>query len=152
MDQQLIWNYYHYCVRTERKRMLTFQNYWMLAVVDYMLFMQLSVQDARLQIGKQKDSSEHFGICSMIHQQEEMTTQQWLGQQSFLWNSVWVEDDRVAERALEIWPNDEKYMKHVLKEPKSKQPTSASYSTIQKATKDVLVSASYKFLCTFPKS
>ena len=41
----------------------------------------------------------------------------------------WVEDDK-AERTLEIWPNVEKYIKHVLKEPKSKQPTSASYSTI----------------------
>ena len=32
-------------------------------------------------------------------------------------------------------------MKYILKEPKSKQPTSASYSTIQKACKDVLVPA-----------
>ena len=53
----------------------------------------------------------------------------------------WVEDDRVAERALEIWPNVKKYIKHVLKEPKYKQPTSTSYSTIQKSTKDVLVPA-----------
>ena len=52
-----------------------------------------------------------------------------------------IEDDRVAERGLEIWQNVEKYIKHVLKEPKNKQPTSASYSTIQKATKDVLVPA-----------
>ena len=52
----------------------------------------------------------------------------------------WIED-RVAERALEIWPNIEKYIKHLLKEPKSKQPKSASYSTIQKPYKDVLVPA-----------
>ena len=76
MDQELIGNYYHCCVRTERKRMLTFQNYWVLSVVDYMLLMQISVQDAGLHIGKYKDSSEQYGICSMIHQQEEMTTQQ----------------------------------------------------------------------------
>ena len=73
----------------------------------------------------------------------------------------WVEDSRVAERALEIWPNVEKYIKHVLKEPKSKQPTSASYWTIQKATKDVLVPAKLQvfvyiskvlkpFLCEVP--
>ena len=53
----------------------------------------------------------------------------------------WIEDDRVSERVLEIWPNVEKYIRHVLKEPKSKQPTSASFSTIEKATKDVLVPA-----------
>ena len=53
----------------------------------------------------------------------------------------WVEDDRVVERALEIWPNVEKYIKHIFKDPKIKQPTSASYSTIQKDTKNVLVLA-----------
>ena len=53
----------------------------------------------------------------------------------------WVEDGRVAERALEIWPNVEKYINHVLKQPKSKQPTSASFSTVEKAMKDVLVPA-----------
>ena len=34
-----------------------------------------------------------------------------------------------------------KYVKHILKEPGSKQPTKASYSTIQKSTKDVQVPA-----------
>ena len=50
-------------------------------------------------------------------------------------------DDRVAYRSLESLANVEKYIKHVLKEIKNKLPTSASYSTIQKATKDVLVPA-----------
>ena len=53
----------------------------------------------------------------------------------------WIKDDRVAERTLEIWPNVEKYIQQMLKEPKSKQPTSASFSTIENATKDVLVLA-----------
>ena len=53
----------------------------------------------------------------------------------------WIEDSRVAERALEIWPNIEKYIKHLLMQPKSKQPMSASYSTIKEASKDVLVPA-----------
>ena len=52
-----------------------------------------------------------------------------------------IEDSRVAERALEMWPNIEKYNKHLMKEQKSKQPKSASYSTIQKACKDILVPA-----------
>ena len=53
----------------------------------------------------------------------------------------WVEDDRVAQRALEIWPNVQKYIKEVLKWSKSKQPTSASFATIAKATKDALLPA-----------
>ena len=53
----------------------------------------------------------------------------------------WVEDDKVAQRALEIWPNVEKYIKEVLKQSKSKQPTSASFATIAKATKDLLLPA-----------
>ena len=53
----------------------------------------------------------------------------------------WVEDDKVAQRALEIWPNVQKYIKEVLKRSKSKQPTSASFATIAKATKDVLLPA-----------
>ena len=54
----------------------------------------------------------------------------------------WVEDEKIAQRALEIWPNVEKYMKHVLKgQFKSKQPTSASFSTIQKAIQDPLIVA-----------
>ena len=47
----------------------------------------------------------------------------------------------MAERALEIWPNFEKYVNHILKEPKSKQPKSASFSTVEKAMKDLLVRA-----------
>ena len=53
----------------------------------------------------------------------------------------WVEDDKVAQRALEIWPNVEKYIKEVLKGSKNKQPTSASFATIAKATKDLLLPA-----------
>ena len=52
-----------------------------------------------------------------------------------------MEDDKVAQRALEIWPNVQKYIKEVLKRSKSKQPTSAFFATIAKATKDVLLPA-----------
>ena len=52
MDQGLIGNYFQFYVKQDRRMMLIFQNYWKLAVVDYMLFMQPSVQDARLPIGK----------------------------------------------------------------------------------------------------
>ena len=42
---------------------------------------------------------------------------------------------------MEIWPNVQTYIKEVLKPFKSKQPTSASFVTIDKATKDVLLPA-----------
>ena len=53
----------------------------------------------------------------------------------------WVEDEMVAQRAIEIWPNIEWYIAHVFKETKSKHPTSASFTTVQKATKDPLLVA-----------
>ena len=53
----------------------------------------------------------------------------------------WVEDEKVAERAIEIWPNTEQYITHVLKETKNKHPTSASFTTVQKGTKDPLLVA-----------
>ena len=106
------------------------------------IVLQLSVQDARLQIGKQKNSSEHYGIWSMIYQQEGMTMQQWLGQQSFLWNSVHPNSRR--------WQSSWKSFRNLAKcrkihqtciEGIKEQKPSASYSTIQKVTKDVLVPA-----------
>ena len=47
----------------------------------------------------------------------------------------------VAQRALEILPNVEKYIKHLEEVPKRKQPASASYITIKKCCKDTLVPA-----------
>ena len=43
----------------------------------------------------------------------------------------WMEDEKVAQRAIEIWPNIKWYIAHVLKETKSKHPTSASFTTVQ---------------------
>ena len=51
----------------------------------------------------------------------------------------WVEDEKVAQRTIEICPNIERYIAHVLKETKNKHPTSASCTTVQKATKDLLL-------------
>ena len=53
----------------------------------------------------------------------------------------WVEDEKVAQRAVEIWQNFEQYIAHLLKETKSKYETSASFTTVQKATKDPLLVA-----------
>ena len=53
----------------------------------------------------------------------------------------WVENEKVAQRPIEIWPNIEWYIAHVLKETKSKHPISASFTTVQKATKDPLLVA-----------
>ena len=53
----------------------------------------------------------------------------------------WVEDEKIVQRAIEIWSNIEQYIAHVLKETKSKHPTSASVTTVQKATKDPMLVA-----------
>ena len=75
----------------------------------------------------------------MIPKQEERTSQQLL---DALFSPLkfcatrWVEDEKVAQRAIEIRPNIEWCVAHVLKETKSKHPTSASFTMVQKATKD----------------
>ena len=80
----------------------------------------------------------------MIPQQEERTSQQLLGSTVFplkFCATRLVEDAKVAQRAIEILPNIEWYIAHVLKETKNKYPTSASFTTVQKATKDPLLLA-----------
>ena len=52
-----------------------------------------------------------------------------------------MEDEKVAQRAIEIWPNIELYIAHVWKQTKNKHPICASFTTVQKATKDPLVVA-----------
>ena len=53
----------------------------------------------------------------------------------------WVKNEKIAQKAVEIWPNIEWYIAYVLKETKSEHPTSASFTTVQKATKDPLLVA-----------
>ena len=49
-----------------------------------------------------------------------------------------IEDDKEAERAVEIWPNIEACVDCVLKQPKRKQPISASFRTIRSVLQDTL--------------
>ena len=63
----------------------------------------------------------------------------------------WVEDDRVAKRTLEILPKVEKYIKHVLKEPKSKNQQVHPIQQYKRLPKMYCYLLSYKFLCSFPK-
>ena len=53
----------------------------------------------------------------------------------------WVEDEKAAQRAIKILLNIEWYIAHVLKETKSKYPTSASFTTVQTATEDPMLVA-----------
>ena len=45
----------------------------------------------------------------------------------------WLEDKRVAERAVEMWPSLTTYITEILKKPKSQVPTSSSFSTVKSA-------------------
>ncbi|KAK6471317.1 hypothetical protein HHUSO_G29675 [Huso huso] len=58
----------------------------------------------------------------------------------------WVEDLQVAECAIEIWPAVLKYIDSHKKLPKSKVPTSMSYTLVNEAAADPLFEAKLHFL------
>ena len=45
----------------------------------------------------------------------------------------WIEDKKVADRALEIWPNIAKYVSETLKKARSQVPTSIYFATFRSA-------------------
>jgi hypothetical protein len=57
----------------------------------------------------------------------------------------WIEDKRVAERALHIWPCITKYVTETIKKPRSKIPTSASFTTLRSAVQDPLTTTRLDF-------
>ena len=61
----------------------------------------------------------------------------------------WVEDIKVAERALEIWPHVDKYVKTVTMEGKA--PTSTSFFTVSSACDDVLIQSKLEFCVSVAK-
>ena len=61
----------------------------------------------------------------------------------------WVEDDKVADRLLHIWPNMVKIVRFWEKLPKSKQPSSKSFLNVQTASNDVLTPVKLSFFSYF---
>ena len=59
----------------------------------------------------------------------------------------WIEDKKVADRALEIWPNITKYVSETLKKPKSQVQTSGYFATVRSAVQDNLIVAKLPILC-----
>ena len=57
----------------------------------------------------------------------------------------WLEDKKVAERALEIWPNITVFITETLKKPKNQIPTSASFATVRSAVQSRLTIAKLQF-------
>ena len=57
----------------------------------------------------------------------------------------WLEDKKVAERALEIWPNINVFITETLKKPKNQIPTSASFATVRSAVQSHLTIAKLQF-------
>ena len=57
----------------------------------------------------------------------------------------WLEDKRVAERAVEMWPSLTTYITEILKKPKSQVPTSSSFSTVKSAVLNKLATAKLEF-------
>lgn len=60
----------------------------------------------------------------------------------------WIEDEKVAIRAINIWDNILKLYKFWESLPKSKRPTCKSYETLLLATKDQLIIAKLNFFST----
>ena len=60
----------------------------------------------------------------------------------------WLDDAPVAERAVAIWANIDKYVKETLKGPKSKVPKIQSFTTAQQCTNDPLFPAKLQFFIT----
>ena len=57
----------------------------------------------------------------------------------------WLEDKKVAERALEIWPNITAYVTETLMKPKSQIPTASSFATVRSAVQNDLTIAKLQF-------
>ena len=57
----------------------------------------------------------------------------------------WLEDKRVAERAVEMWPSLTTYITEILKKPKGQVPTSSSFSTVKSAVLNKLTTAKLEF-------
>ena len=58
---------------------------------------------------------------------------------------IWLEDKRIAERAVEMWPSLTTYITEILKKPKSQVPTSSSFSTVKSAILNKLTTAKLEF-------
>ena len=63
----------------------------------------------------------------------------------------WVEDVRVAERAVSLWPFIEKYVSITSKWPKAKVPQCSSYKEVSAAVKDKLILVKFSFFITVAK-
>ena len=57
----------------------------------------------------------------------------------------WVKDKKVAERALQIWPDVMVYIKETIKKLKGEVPVSYSFTTIRSAVQDCLITAKLEF-------
>ena len=57
----------------------------------------------------------------------------------------WLEDKKVASRALDIWPNIVKYVNETLKKQTSQIPSSSYFSTVRSAVQDSLMVAKLQF-------
>ena len=60
----------------------------------------------------------------------------------------WIEDKKVADRALEIWPNIAKYIGETLEKPISQVPSPSSFATLSSAVQDNLIVAKLQFFAS----
>ena len=60
----------------------------------------------------------------------------------------WLEDKKVADRALEIWSHITTYISEILMKPKHKIPATSSFVTVRSAVHDLLMPAELAFFAS----
>ena len=69
----------------------------------------------------------------------------WIQRAFFYLPFRWVEDKKVSDRIIEIWPSIVKIVNHWSSLPPSKQPKCKSYEVLKNAVKDPSVVAKFNF-------
>ena len=103
----------------------------MLDHVDFMWYMGLSEVVPRRQSGVLIQSSKNCINCLISLLQREKTYSAVSGSNKFplpLCGNRWVDDKKVAEGALQIWPDVMVYIKETVKKPKGEVPVSYSFT------------------------
>ena len=126
----------------------------MLVLVGYTLFTEPSKGELLQLDGTLIICCDHYGICSLMHQQRREDFMKISESKKFplqFCATRWLEDIAVAESAILIWPDVQKFITQICAGSKSKIPKSHSFTTLQGMTRDLLVPAKLQFFCTIAK-
>ena len=93
-------------------------------------------------------NSKPCTACLMGHCRKEKITKILLDLKVFplpFCGHRWIKDKQIAGRALDVWPDIDKYVNETLKKPQSKNPGSSSFATLWNDVQDGLIAAKLQF-------